>query len=400
LAARLGAPEGGVLCGPSLPALLETVLAAMPSGRVFLAPSLAPAWIGRIEARGGRPLPLPDQDPATLREALASASATDQLWLDLGGDAGVAEEAVAGFLALAGGLAGPLVVLLRDDDPARARSQRLAVDRPGRVLLLRDGAGARAYALGRPPLVRELAAAAGWDAAGAGVEPLDGGGASLLVLDVDGVLIDPGRAFMEAVAGALGDLAPGMAWTDGDYLRLKRAGGFNNDFRLAAGALALAEGAAGDRLEARIRDHEPACRVAVRGHYARSRRLERPVVTRAQLAGAGVPLAIFTGRPPEELGFAFEVLGFTLPAVGDSAPHLRKPRPEGLIQLADAYRARRITFVGDSRDDAAALRGARELRPELEWRFAAVGPDRALIALDGDPRAATLMDLLESGELP
>jgi phosphoglycolate phosphatase-like HAD superfamily hydrolase len=115
---------------------------------------------------------------------------------------------------------------------------------------------------------------------------------------------------------------------------------------------------------------------------------------------AAVPeLAIFTGRPPEELGFAFELLGYTLPAVADSAPHLRKPRPEGLIQLADAFRAGRITFVGDSLDDAAALRGARALRPELAWRFAAVGPERARFAESADPQAMGLVELLESGDL-
>ena len=380
---------GGALAGPSLQDLLEAVLAAWPGGRTFLSPSLAPRWSRRIADRGGDPRALD-----SLGEVPASA---DQIWLDLGGSA-EDDESLAAFLAAAGARAvPPLVVLLRDDDPARAHSQRLAVDRPGRTLLLREAAGARAYALGRPELVRVLAAAAAWPADGRPIEPVAGAGGSLLVLDVDGVLIDPGRAFMEAVAGALAELAPDLAWHDEDYLRLKRAGGYNNDFRLAAGA--LAEQGADGALEAGIQAWEPACRDAVRRHYALTRRLERPMVTREQLAAAPGELALFTGRPPQELGYAFGVLGFTLPAVGDSAPHLRKPRPEGLIQLADAFRARRITFVGDSPDDAAALRGARALRPELDWRFGAVGADRARIALDGDLRAATLMDLIESGDL-
>jgi phosphoglycolate phosphatase-like HAD superfamily hydrolase len=303
-------------------------------------------------------------------------------------------------LALADGAPGLRVALLRDDAPARARTQRLAVERPARVVLLRDS-GAAAYLLGPPDLVRPLAGAAGWE--GLPGPPAAGAG-SLLVLDVDGVLIDPGRSFMEAVAGALGDLAPELAWSDAAYLDLKRAGGFNNDFRLAAAALALAQRGGRldgpvDGLEPAIRAWEPVCAAAVREHYARTRSLERPLVTRAQLAQAG-DLAIFTGRPPRELGFAFEVLGFKLPAVADSAPHLRKPRPEGLVQLADAFRAGRITFVGDSRDDAAALRGARGLRPDLRWRFAAVGPERGRFARKGDLQAERLTDLLERGELP
>ena len=406
-AARLGAPAGGVLAGPSLQALLETLISVRTPGRVFLSPALLPHWGHRIEDRGGRALPLRDEAPhglASLRAVLAEAEPGDQVWLDLGDPAGAAgEDAVDAFLDLAGGLPDLLVVLLRDDAPHRRRTQRLAVDRPGQVLLVREGAGA--YALGQPALVCALAAAAGWRPTGGPFQPLDGTGGSLLVLDVDGVLIDPGRAFMEAVAGALGELAPDLAWHDEDYLALKRAGGFNNDFRLTAAALALAEqgglpyrGGALEPMEDRIRAFEPRCRTAVRAHYARTRSLERPLVARERLAA--VPeLAIFTGRPPEELGFAFELLGYTLPAVADSAPHLRKPRPEGLIQLADAFRAGRITFVGDSLDDAAALRGARALRPELAWRFAAVGPERARFAESADPQAMGLVELLESGDL-
>jgi len=396
-----------VLAGPSLQALLETLMSARAPGRVFLSPPLLPHWGHRIEDRGGRAVPLRDAAPhglASLRAVLAEAEPGDQVWLDLGDPGGIAgEDAVDAFLALAGGAPDLLVILLRDDAPFRPRTQRLAVDRPGQVLLLRENAGA--CALGRPALVRSLAAAAGWDATGDPLPPLPVSGGDLLVLDVDGVLIDPGRAFMEAVAGALGELSPDLAWHDEDYLALKRAGGFNNDFRLTAAALALAEqgglpyrGGALEPLEDRIRAFEPRCRTAVRAHYARTRSLERPMVARERLAD--VPnLAIFTGRPPEELGFAFELLGYTLPAVADSAPHLRKPRPEGLIQLADAFRAERITFVGDSLDDAAALRGARALRPELAWRFAAVGPERGRFAEIADPQAAGLLDLLESGEL-
>jgi phosphoglycolate phosphatase-like HAD superfamily hydrolase len=223
------------------------------------------------------------------------------------------------------------------------------------------------------------------------------------VLDVDGVLIDPGRTFLEAVASALGELVPGLAWTDADFLRFKRAGGFNNDFRLTAAAMALAEqgafpgeGFAAElaRLEPRIRELEPRCRTVVRRHYARTRAMERACATRAELAVFPGDLALCTGRPPAELLFAFEVLGFQLPAVGDSAPHLRKPRPEGLIQLADAFRAGEVTFVGDSRDDAAALAGARALRPGIRWIFGAVGPDRGLIAASADLQAGTVQELL------
>ena len=106
----------------------------------------------------------------------------------------------------------------------------------------------------------------------------------------------------------------------------------------------------------------------------------------------GVDLAVYTGRPPEEWAMAVEVLGFELPAVSDSAPHLRKPRPDGLLQLADAFRAQDVLFVGDTRDDAACLAAARTLRPDIAWTFAGVGPDRE--RLGGELTGASLRSIL------
>lgn len=233
----------------------------------------------------------------------------------------------------------------------------------------------------------------------------------LLVLDIDGVLIDAAESFQEAVRRALAELRPDLPWSEDHFTAFKRVGGFNNDFRLTAGALALSEGdAAADllprlreaegrgfpELEGRMRDLEPAARAVVQRHYAETVALERPLAGRAELDLPGWEVAVLTGRPPEELDLAWRVLGFDLPGLCDSAPHLRKPEPAGLLQLADAFRAEEVLFVGDTRDDAACLRAAAALRPELAWRFAAVGPDRD--RLDADLRAATLTDLLK--ELP
>jgi histidinol-phosphate aminotransferase len=237
----------------------------------------------------------------------------------------------------------------------------------------------------------------------------------LLVLDIDGVLIDADRSFMEAVARALAELRPALPWSDEAFRAFKRLGGFNNDFRLTAGALALAE-AHGDRdlqpvieatmgqgfpdLEARIQALEPMAQAVVQKHYADTIRLERPLVTLAELRSTGRDLAILTGRPPEELLLAWQVLGFELPAVCDAAPHLRKPEPAGLLQLADAFRAEEILFAGDTIDDARCLQAAASLRPELVWQFAALGPDRARFASPGDLQSATLRDLLPILRVP
>ncbi|MDE3246776.1 MAG: aminotransferase class I/II-fold pyridoxal phosphate-dependent enzyme, partial [Acidobacteriota bacterium] len=232
-------------------------------------------------------------------------------------------------------------------------------------------------------------------------------GRALLVLDVDGVLIDAERSFMEAVSRALAELVPGLAWTDEHFRAFKRLGGFNNDFRLAAAAWVLADHGVLDQLwtadglgfpdlEIEIQRREAAAQIVVQKHYAATSKLERSLMELAALRSLGCDLAILTGRPPEELLMAFEVLGWRLPAIADAAPHLRKPSPSGLLQLADAFRARSVTFVGDTRDDAACLASARAIRPDLTWRFAAVGSDRDLITAPGDLSAPTLYDLLPS----
>ncbi len=261
------------------------------------------------------------------------------------------------------------------------------------------GAGVARVSIGTEPEVRKTADVLGGELAPDGVAARR----RLLVLDVDGVMIDADRSFAEAVSRALQELAPQLPWSDDDFLAFKRVGGFNNDFRLCAGALALAERKEMDRLrkaegigfpdlEARIQALEPSCQEAVQRHYAVTKNLEKPLIGRGELEALGVDVAIFTGRPPEEWAMAVEVLGFELPAVTDSAPHLRKPRPDGLLQLADTFRAQDVLFVGDTRDDAACLREAAALRPDIAWSFAAVGPDRERIG--GDLKGASLRSLL------
>ena len=424
MAAGLGAPEGGVLQGPSIHGLLEALLQASPAGRIILPTSLVAEWAPRLEALG-RPwlrIHLEGQGVLdTLMDAVAEPLAGDQMWLNLQRQPRLDLldlHSLEAFLSFAASRPQPpLVVLLRDDAPGLARTQRLAVDRRSNVLLLRETAvidrsaglpvhAGCAHAIGQPALLRAMAAAGTFDPRGFDpVRPAVKGKGHLLALDVDGVLIDPGRSFTEAVAASLAELAPALAWDDAQFAAFKRVGGFNNDFRLTAAAMALwetgglgelaaAQGVGFPHLEARIEELEPLAQSVVQKHYARTRRLERPLVTQGDLGRFRGDLAICTGRPPEELVMAFEVLKVRLPALCDSAAHLRKPRPEGLLQLADAFRASRVIFVGDTCDDAAALRAARALNPGVDWTFAGVGPDRDAFTSDADLKAATLKELL------
>lgn len=511
---RMGAPEGGLLLGPSSGALLDLVAmaglepgdaVAIPDPGFSLYPLLARRHGGRVRAVPvGKGLPI---------EPWLAVLDCRQLWFTVPNNptgAWISPDELEPLLEAAAARPRPPLVVL---DEAYAEfapaTHRLAVDRYPNVLLLRTFSKALAsaawrlgYLIGDPALVAKLAtlqlpysipaaslealdvaldfagdfeaevralperrerlAAAlpahrvapseanfllvspdpagslesaglkvrrlpaadaarvtvGDESATARVAKTLGGtlpppeprkGRRLLALDIDGVLIDADRSFMEAVARALADLRPALPWSDATYRAFKRLGGFNNDFRLAAGALALAEihgdcdltpvlaaadGLGFPALEARMAALEPEAQIHVQRHYADTIRLERPLVTLAELEATGWVLAVLTGRPPEELDLAWKVLGFRLPAVCDAAPHLRKPEPGGLLQLADAFRAEEVVFAGDTVDDARCLRTAASLRPEITWRFAALGEDRARFAAPEDVQSASLRDLL------
>jgi histidinol-phosphate aminotransferase len=511
---RLGAPEGGLLLGPSSSALLDLVaMAGLSLGDAVAFPnpgfSLYPLLVRR---HGGslRPIPVGTGYPL---EPWFKALDCRQIWLTLPNNptgAWISPETIEPFLKRVSAQSDPPLVVL---DEAYAEfapaTHRLAVDRYPNLLLLRTFSKALAsaawrlgYLLGDPALISRLASlqlpytipAASLEAldvaldhagafepavrtlperrdrlaaalngfetipsegnfiqvspdptaalakAGIKIRALPGTNAAritlgterdmhklagllgsnlppertgkkrrLLVLDIDGVLIDADRSFMEAVRLALAELRPALPWSDASFRAFKRLGGFNNDFRLTAGAVALAD-AFGNVDQAplleeasptmlnkhliQIQNLEPIVQPIIQKHYAATMTLERPLISLPELEATGWDLAILTGRPPDELALAWRVLGFSLPAVCDAAPHLRKPEPGGLLQLADAFRAEEVLFVGDTVDDGTCLSTASALRPELTWRFAALGPDRQRFAAPEDVQSATLRELL------
>ena len=138
----------------------------------------------------------------------------------------------------------------------------------------------------------------------------------LLVLDMDGVMVDGDRGFMAAVAMALKELVPDLACQDAHYLAFKQLPGFNNDFRLCAAAVALSRRGELNLvwsglpdLESEIRELEPACTEAVERCYRALPILDEPLVTAEELAALPWDQAVLTGRNPRELELGFQVLG-------------------------------------------------------------------------------------------
>jgi histidinol-phosphate aminotransferase len=513
LTRSLGAPEGGVLLGPSSGALLDLlVLAGVAPGEAVAFPepgfSLYPALAARHGVRA-IPVPIGDGFPLEPWLKLLEQDPPRQIWITLPNNptgTWLSPWELEPLLKAAAELPDPPLIVI---DEAYAEfaplTHRLSVDRYPNVILLRTFSKALAsagwrlgYLVGAPDLIAPLAAlqlpysipapalealdvaldfkalfaqqarevperrerlvtalgdrvaavsaanflfvrpdpgpalrAAGLqsralpelgagritvgnedearrtaEALGAALaEPRPRAPRQLLALDMDGVLVDGDPGFMNAVAKALGELAPDLPWMDAHYLAFKQVAGFNNDYRVCAAALALAErgemdslwsarGTGFPHIEERIQALEPKCAEVVTRWYKSVPPPDTPLVTQAELESLGWDLAVLTGRNYEELESGFQSLGFRLPAVADAGPHLRKPMPGGLLQLADAFQAEEIVFVGDTRDDAQALRLAREARPDLVWTFAAVGPLRDEIAREVDLRAPSLRALL------
>jgi histidinol-phosphate aminotransferase len=217
---------------------------------------------------------------------------------------------------------------------------------------------------------------------------------ALLVLDVDGVLIEAEASFRTAVARALAELQPSLPWNDSLFRTMKRVSGMNNDFRLAAALLhlwlqrtedggarftALCNGTAPVLTETErraIADAEAEVAACVAQHYAQTQAMEQPLITATALTAIWDTCAIYTGRNADEFTLATRTLGFSFPAVVDRGAHVRKPAPGGLLQLRDRFRADAIMFVGDTRDDLGALLAARSALPHVRFAFCAVGPAR------------------------
>ena len=202
----------------------------------------------------------------------------------------------------------------------------------------------------------------------------------LLVLDIDGVLIDADRSFMEAVARALAELrppcpgrtaptGPSSGWAASTTTSASPPGRWpwpkHGDQDLQPVSRPPPD-AASRSWKPASRPWSPA-QAVVQHHYADTIHLERPLVDAARAArpglGAGDPHRAARRR---NWSWPGACSGFRLPAVADAAPHLRKPEPAGLLQLADAFRAEEIALRGRHPDDARLpARGRRSCRPDL-----------------------------------
>ena len=238
-----------------------------------------------------------------------------------------------------------------------------------------------------------------------------------VVLDVDGVLVDVGPSFREAVRHTVGTVQRLMGveqvWTPGhaEIADLKRTGGFNDDIHSSIALAAVGAGGAAARLPALLAAVEAAggglaglravapelprvdgalCVRVFDEHYWGAVRFRavfgeepRHVTAAAGLVEAERPLvgadllrrlretaavrrvALITGRHPAELDAALDLLGWS-PADLDAVvtgDQLRKPDPACLDRVLGACGSGAAVYAGDVRDDWELVRRHRAERP-------------------------------------
>jgi len=184
----------------------------------------------------------------------------------------------------------------------------------------------------------------------------------LVVLDIDGVMVDVSESYREAIRQAVAAVAK-KAVTNADIAAMKRIPGSNNDWDVS---YALAYGAtdfsAIDRASAAYANVKDAFQAVYRSQklYERDRMLVREETLAAIAARA--KLAVVTSRPRDE---ALSALRAFIPkyfserlivALEDCA--FEKPRPEPLLLAKERAGASSVLYVGDTVNDAQCAKNA------------------------------------------
>jgi len=201
--------------------------------------------------------------------------------------------------------------------------------------------------------------------------------ASLIVFDMDGVLVDVRASFRVAIARTVEALGGGVA-TPGEIAGLKAEGGYNNDWDLSR-----------ELLRRRGREVPLAQVIEVFNRFYLGPKLDGcggliqeetwllplPLLT---ALGERHRLAIFTGRPRADAFYTLRHFGveaaFADLVALEDVPR-QKPDPAGLLDLARRHAPLPLAaYVGDTVDDARCAAAAGVAFHAIAADAAADGP--------------------------
>lgn len=180
---------------------------------------------------------------------------------------------------------------------------------------------------------------------------------SLIVFDVDGVLVDVRGSFHRTVLQTV-KFFTGKRVTEAELLQWKNRSGYNDDWVLST-AWTQSLGGKYEYDEVKSKFVEFYWGQKGRGNVAREKWLLRPASLR-RLAKRS-ELAIFTGRTRRELDYTLDrckVRRFFASIVTVEDVAKPKPDPEGLLKLATGRDRQDCVYIGDNVDDARSARAA------------------------------------------
>lgn len=181
---------------------------------------------------------------------------------------------------------------------------------------------------------------------------------SVLVFDMDGVLVDVSESYRAAITKTVEHFT-GRTIVPELIQEYKNAGGWNNDWTLArrivfdtAGMVVPYKEVIGVFQQHFLGENNDG--LILRERWLPDNGLLEKLAKKHQLA-------IFTGRPRGELDltlrrFASGVQWSMIVADGDVPK--AKPAPDGLVAIAGAYAERTLSYIGDTVDDARSARAA------------------------------------------
>jgi HAD superfamily hydrolase (TIGR01548 family) len=181
---------------------------------------------------------------------------------------------------------------------------------------------------------------------------------SVIIFDVDGVLVDTRESFQRTTLETVHSLT-GKRVTRTELHRWKNRPGFNDDWKLSHAWV---------RALGRKLDYEEVKRKFVEIYWGKNGSGnvsgERWLLPHASLRHLSkmAELAIFTGRIRQELDYTLDrwkVREFFAQIVTVEDVAKPKPSPEGLLKILGRRERQLAVYIGDNVDDALAARSAR-----------------------------------------
>ncbi len=180
----------------------------------------------------------------------------------------------------------------------------------------------------------------------------------ILVFDMDGVLVDVTESYNAAIIDTVNHFA-GIAVTNEDIQDFKTQGGWNDDWQLSRHLIELA---GKDVPLERVTEYFQRVFLGdgTDGLIRREKWVDRTGTLRR--LSQRFRFAIFTGRPKEDAEITLRRFASDLtfdPVIGMYNVENLKPAPDGLRKILNANPGCRVSYIGDTVDDARCARAAR-----------------------------------------